>query len=154
MKSTEHFRVSSINWTMNLHKIVFLLSLLPVMQGCAWFADMTGQEPARPACSDRVIERAFMLYGEAKTGLVLFFNEHNDNRLYQAYYASWDSRNTAQSVRKCWDRRVSHFNAMKNLTEMNNELARVIRMNLPDQDPGRLIAIYREEYRQVMNPLP
>ena len=43
---------------------------------------------------------------------------------------------------------------MKNLTEMNNELARVIRMNMPDQDPGRLIAIYREEYHQVMNPLP
>ena len=79
--------------------------------------------------------------------------ELNDNRLYQAYYAAWDSRNTDNSVKKCWDRRVSHYNALQNLMGMNRELAQIILINMPDEDPGDMISIYREQYDRVMNPL-
>ena len=112
---------------------------------------MTGQETIRPPCADRVVNRAFQQYGEAKSGLALYFEELNDNRLYQAYYAAWDSRNTVNSVKKCWDRRVSHYNALRNLMGMNRELAQIILINMPDKDPGDMISIYREQYDRVMN---
>ena len=55
------------------------------------------------------------------------------------------------SVSKCWDRRTSHASAMKNLQDLNLELARVILKNLPDDDPGHLVYIYREQYESLMN---
>jgi len=61
-------------------------------------------------------------------------------------------RNTVNSVKKCWDRRVSHYNALQNLMDMNKELARLIIINMPDDDPGVMISIYREQYDRVMNP--
>lgn len=139
---------------MNKLLLTIFISLGLLLKGCAEVAELTGQDKARPTCAKRVIDRAYKQYGEAKTGLALFFEEHNDNRLYQAYYAAWDSKMTANLVKKCWDRRVSHFNAMKNLKDMNNQLAHIIRRNMPDDDPGALIAIYREQYLHVMNPMP
>ena len=124
------------------------------LQSCTELASMTSQNTSRPSCANRVIQRAFDLYDDAKNRLTLFFKEQDDSYLYEAYYTSWDSRNISMSVRKCWDRRVSHFNAMKNLSQMNNDLARVIKINLPDEDPGALIAIYRENYKNIMNNFP
>ncbi len=134
--------------------IVSLATIGLALTGCAEMAELTGQQTTRPPCADRVIDRAFTLYGEAKSGLALFMEEHNDNRLFQAYYAAWDSRSTARAVRRCWDRRRSHFNAMQNLDEMNSLLAHLIRMNMPDEDPGHMVAIYREQYERIMKPLP
>ena len=122
-----------------------------MLQGCSEIAQMTGQENFRPPCADCVVSRAFQQYGEAKSGLALYFEELNDNRLYQAYYAAWDSRNTVSSVINCWDRRVSHYNALRNLMWMNKELAQIILINMPDEDPGGMISIYREQYDRVMN---
>ena len=137
---------------------IFLVTVAFWTIGCAQFTSLkdnfTNQAPVNPACADRAINNAFNLYGEAKTGLALFFEEHNDNRLYQAFYASWDSVNEARKVKKCWDRRVSHYYAMQNIQEMNVILARVIRRNMPDDDSGEMIAVYREQYNQVMPVLP
>ena len=137
----------------SVSKTFFLvIGIAFLLQGCAELANFTGQETSRPPCADRVVNRAFQQYGEAKSGLALYFEELNDNRLYQAYYAAWDSRNTVNSVKKCWDRRVSHYNALQNLMDMNKELARLIIINMPDDDPGVMISIYREQYDRVMNP--
>jgi hypothetical protein len=35
---------------------------------------------------------------------------------------------------------------------MNRELAKIILINMPDNDPGEMISIYREQYDRVMNP--
>lgn len=140
---------------MKAAKPIYILAALGLaLTGCTEMAELTGQQTTRPACADRVIDRAFILYGEAKSGFALFLEEHNDNRLFQAYYAAWDSRSTARAVRRCWDRRRSHFNAMQNLEEMNALLAHIIRINMPDADPGYMVAIYREQYERIMNPLP
>ena len=136
-----------------IRSLILFLSFGFVIQGCSEFAQMTGQETIRQPCADRVVNRAFQQYGEAKSGLALYFEELNDNRLYQAYYAAWDSRNTVNAVKKCWDRRVSHYNALQNLMGMNRELAQIILINMPDEDPGDMISIYREQYDRVMNPL-
>ena len=69
-----------------MRSLILLFSLGFVLQGCSEIAQMTGQETIRPPCADRVVNRAFQQYGEAKSGLALYFEELNDNRLYQAYY--------------------------------------------------------------------
>jgi uncharacterized radical SAM superfamily Fe-S cluster-containing enzyme len=82
--------------------------------------------------------------------LALYFEERSDNQLYLAFYAATDSVYESRRVKKCWDRRVSHYNAMQNLWEMNTALARVIRRNMPDDDRGELISVFREQYDWVM----
>ncbi len=101
---------------------------------------------ARTPCADRVMDHAFLLHNEAKTGLAVFYDERNDHRLYQAYYASVDSVLTARGVAKCWDRRVSHYNAMRNLEDANRQLVQVIRRNMPDEEGTALVSVYREQY--------
>ena len=64
--------------TMNILKLIVILILTMMLHGCYGFAEMTGQKPSRPLCSNRVIERAFMLYGEAKSGLAMFYKEQNE----------------------------------------------------------------------------
>ena len=141
------------SYSLILRTFLIIFSLGLMLQSCSELAQMTGQETIRPPCADQVVSRAFQQYGEAKSGLALYFEELNDNRLYQAYYAAWDSRKTVNSVKKCWDRRVSHYNALKNLMDMNRELAKIIFINMPDNDPGDMISIYREQYDRVINPL-
>jgi len=39
---------------------------------------------------------------------------------------------------------------MQNLQEMNTSLARIIRRNMPDNDQGEMISVYRDQYEWVM----
>ncbi len=145
-------------FSINLTKLILVITALFIGAGCSQISNLksnfTNDTTLIPTCADRAIENAFNLYGEAKSGLALFYEEHSDNRLYQAYYAAWDSVNEARKVKKCWDRRVSHYHAMQNIQDMNVILARVIRRNMPDDDSGELIAVYREQYERVMPTLP
>ena len=80
----------------------------------------------------------------------MFFEDRSDNKLYQSYYAASDSVNQSRKVKKCWDRRASHYYAMQNLKEMNSSLARVIRRNLPDDGRGEIIAVFQSHYDWLM----
>jgi hypothetical protein len=95
------------------------------------------------------MDRAFLLHGEAKAGLALFYDERDDHRLFQSYYAGVDSVQIARSVGRCWDRRISHYNAMRNLEDANRQLIRVIRRNLPDGDTAGLVSVYREQSAEL-----
>jgi len=131
--------------------LYLLLLTVFVASGCQSFQKMTGTAAPvmQVSCADRVINRAMDLHGEAKTGLAIFFQERNDNRLYQAYYAAEDSYGTALMVKRCWDRKVSHVNKMRELVFLNDAIARVIRLNMPDEDSGNLVSIYRDQYEQI-----
>ncbi|MGK5093805.1 hypothetical protein WDW89_17560 [Deltaproteobacteria bacterium TL4] len=129
----------------------FLVSILT--SSCARLQELTQPFLAPKkvmACASPVIDRAFKYYNEAKTGLVFFFEERDSNRLFQAYYASIDSDRTVESVRKCGDRDLTHYYAMQNLGTQNRILREIIRTNMPDEDRGNLIAIYREQYKNVL----
>jgi hypothetical protein len=120
--------------------------------GCSTVEQAFGPDApvAAAACADPTISYAFSLHEDAKQGLVNYFNSREDYLLYEAYYDAGDSRSVAQSVSKCWDRRVSHFNAMKNLEELNGNLARILLRNMPDEDPGQIVSVYREQYEPIM----
>lgn len=134
-------------------RFLCLLLLLPVVVGsCAEFEEFTtGQTAGRTPCANPVISRAITHYEEAKTGLALYYEEQNDNRLFQAYYASVDSVMTARkAARKCWDRRASHKAAYQNLRELNREVVKIIRRNMPDAETAGLVALYRDQYEKVV----
>ena len=118
--------------------------------GCSQLTRLTdfkkGKTRSKSSCADQVIRRAFDLHEDAKSGLALFFEERSDDQLYRAFYAASDSVNESRKVKKCWDRRISHYYAMKNLKELNTSLARIIRRNLPDDDSGEMIAVYHNQY--------
>ena len=133
--------------------LFFISGIFLICSGCSNFKKIIGYttEQAAPAtCANIVIERAFKLHEDAKSGLALYFNERSDNQLYQAFYAASDSVYESRKVKNCWDRRVSHYYAIQNLMEMNTSLARIIRRNMPDNDQGEMISVYRDQYEWVM----
>ena len=96
--------------------LLFSLSgIFLICSGCSNFDNIIGfaKEQAAPTnCASIVIERAFKLHEEAKSGLALFFDERSDNQLYHAFYAASDSVYESRKVKNCWDRRISHYYAM------------------------------------------
>ena len=131
--------------------IVFVFGLLFQTSGCSKLTNFTKNKTAKKtACADKAIRIAFNLHEDAKSDLALFFEERSDDQLYQSFYAASDSVRESLKVKKCWDRRVSHYYAMKNLRELNTSLARVIRRNLPDDDSGEMIAVFHNQYDWVM----
>ena len=133
---------------------ILLIYIGILLLGCSYlpkFSDFTsGEKNLKSSCASLVIERAFKLHENAKYSLALFFEERSDEQLYNAFYSASDSVRESMKVKKCWDRRRSHYYAMQNLKEMNTSLARVIRRNLPDDDNGEMIAIYRDQFDWVM----
>ena len=133
--------------------LFFISGIFLICSGCSNFnkiIEFTKEQAAPTNCANVVIERAFKLHEDAKSGLALYFDERSDNRLYQAFYAASDSVYESRKVKNCCDRRVSHYYAMQNLQEMNNSLARIIRRNMPDVDQGEMISVYRDQYEWVM----
>ncbi len=132
---------------------LFLSGVFFIGSGCSNFKKIIGytkEQNAPTKCANIVIQRAFQLHEDAKSGLALFFDERSDNQLYQAFYAASDSVYESRKVKNCWDRRVSHYYAIQNLLEMNTSLARIIRRNMPDDDQGEMISVYRDQYEWVM----
>ena len=137
---------------MSTRYLVLFLVIFSIA-GCSGMDLLGGRTtPTRSPCADLVLDHAFLLHAEAKSGLALFYDEQEDYRLYQSYYASVDSVNVARSVSQCWDRRRSHFNAMRNLEEMNRQIVKVVRRNMPDDDKGELVSVYQDKYPLLFNP--
>ena len=132
--------------------IIFVLVVF-LGSGCSKWKQLIGftKDSTAPAsCADRVIERAFNLHEDAKSGLALYFEERSDNQLFQAFYAAADSVYESRKVKTCWDRRRSHYNALRNLYEINTALAWIIRRNMPDDDRGEMISVFRDQYDWLM----
>ena len=131
--------------------LILLLVLPVVVSSCTEFEQLaTGQGAARASCASPMINQAIRHYEEAKTGLALYYEEQNDNRLFQAYYASADSVMIARRAGKCWDRRVSHKTAYYNLKGLNREVRKIISRNMPDAETAGLVALYRDQYEKVV----
>ena len=130
--------------------LFFFSGIFFICSGCSNFVGFTKEQTAPTTCANIVIERAFKLHEDAKSGLAMFFDERIENQLYQAFYAASDSVYESRKVKNCWDRRVSHYYAVQNLQELNTSLARIIRRNMPDYDQGEMISVYRDQYKWLM----
>ena len=139
-----------IKVTQNTYWLIFLIGVFFLSSGCSKLIGFTKESTAPSSCADFVIERAFNLHEDAKSGIALYFEGRSDDQLYQAFYAAADSVYEARRVTKCWDRRISHYNALRNLHEMNTALARIIRHNKPDDDRGEMISVFRDQYDWLM----
>ncbi len=133
-------------------KNVILMSLVIacLLSGCSQLRNLTQRKPQVIACATPRIDRAYDVYSQAKTKLAQHYATRNSNDLFEAYYAASDSISLARSVAKCRDKNSTHFAAFKNLTELNRELQKIVRLNMRDEDPSNLIAIYRDQYYKVM----
>ena len=131
--------------------IIFIFGLFFQASGCSKLTNFSkGKTAKKTTCADQAISRAFNLHEDAKSDLALFFEERSDDQLYKAFYAASDSVRESFKVKKCWDRRISHYYAMRNLKELNTSLARVIRRNLPDDDSGEMITVFHNQYDWVL----
>lgn len=101
-------------------------------------------------CADKKIDNALEFHEKAKVELANHFEDHESDRLLVAYYAAEDSINEVKASKKCFDRQPRHFYATKNLLELNRSLQQVIRINMRENDPQDLIAIYRDQYHKVI----
>ena len=139
---------------MKLRNLILAIATIGFLSsGCSTIQEIVGGGNTLIAgpCADLKIDEAFFLHEEAKSGFAKYLNTRKDDLLFDAFYTSSDSRSVAQSVSKCWDRRVSHYNAMKNLEELNNDLARILIRNMPDEDPGQMVSVYRGKYPRLMH---
>ena len=139
---------------MKLRNLILAIATIGFLSsGCSTIQEIVGGGNTLIAgpCADLTIDEAFFLHEEAKSGFAKYLNTREDHLLFDAFYTSSDSRSVAQSVSKCWDRRVSHYNAMKNLEELNNDLARILIRNMPDEDPGQMVSVYRGKYPRLMH---
>ena len=139
---------------MKLKNLILTATVISfLLCGCSTIQEIVGDSNTLLAgpCADLTIDEAFFLHEEAKSGFAKYLNIREDHLLFDAFYTASDSRLVAQSVSQCWDRRVSHFNAMKNLEELNNTLARILIKNMPDEDPGRMVSVYRDKYTRLMH---
>ena len=134
----------------NTYWLIIFAVIFFLAPGCSKLISFTKDSNAPTSCADIVIERAFNLHEDAKSGLALYFEERSDNQLFQAFYAAADSVYESRKVIKCWDRRISHYNALRNLHEINTALAWIIRRNMPDDDRGEMISVFRDQYDWLM----
>ncbi len=136
------------------HALLGLLLIAFFLPGCSkiqnLFNPFTDSEQEFYVCASDVIDRAFDLYGEAKMELAQHYDNRDANHLFKAYYAAADSMTVARSVKKCKDRRSANYFAMRNLLDLNRALQKVVRLNMRDDDPSDLIALYGEQYYRVM----
>ena len=134
-----------------LYILAFVFVVLFEASGCSKLTNFSkGKTTKKTTCANQVIRKAFNLHEDAKSELALFFEERSDEQLYKAFYSASDSVRESRKIKKCWDRRVSHYYAMQNLKEMNTSLALVIRRNLPDDDRGEMIAVYHNQFDWAM----
>ena len=134
--------------------LIGLLMMACFLSGCSRIKDLaspfTSSKKQILVCASLVIDQAFDLYGDAKMALAQHYDDRDPNHLFKAYYAAADSMTLARSIKKCKDRRSADFFAMRNLQDLNRALQRVVRLNMRDEDPSNLIAVYREQYYKVM----
>ena len=140
---------------MKMQRILMgLLMIACFLPSCAKIQDLaspfTRTKPVVVICAAVVIDQAYNLYGEAKMALAQHYDDRDPNHLFDAYYAAADSMTLARSVSKCKDRRNADFFAMRNLLDLNRALQKIVRLNMRDEDPSNLIAVYREQYYKVM----
>ncbi len=134
--------------------LIGLMVIACFLPGCTQIKNLTqpllGQRNQVVVCASARIDQAYDLYGEAKMKLAQHYDDRDSNHLLEAYYAASDSMAIANTVTKCPDRQRSDFFAIKNLMGLNKSLQKVVRLNMRDEDPSNLIAIYRDQYYKVM----
>jgi len=95
------------------------------------------------------LESAFDFHKQAKDFYKSFYKTRKENELFFAWYSTEDSLYMANSIRRCYDKKNKHFNAVKNLYRKNNTLQRLIVQNMRQASQSNLSELYLEDYREI-----
>lgn len=104
---------------------------------------------AGPPCGERRLELAAAFYDQAKAQLALHYKQRTDAALSDAYYASQDAILLARATRNCIDFDEVIRRQAIDLIKTNLLFQKLVVSNMRDQDPGVVIDLYGEEYREI-----
>ena len=102
-----------------------------------------------PSCAEVRLDSAFDFHNQAKDFYRSFYKTRKENELFFAWYSTEDSLYMANSIRRCYDKKNKHFNAVKNLYRKNNTLQRLIVQNMRQESQSKLSELYLEDYRDI-----
>ncbi|HEX9844167.1 MAG TPA: hypothetical protein VGC20_15520 [bacterium] len=121
-----------------------LILLAVLAAGCA-----PSQRVQGFACGERRLELAATFYEQAKSKLALHYKQRVDSALADAYHASQDSMLLAQATRNCFDFDEVIRRQAINVIKTNVLFQKLVVSNMRDQDPGVVIDLYGQDYRDI-----
>ena len=126
-------------------KLGLLTPLLLVLSACE------AQRVAAPSqfCAYRRVDLAYDLYDKARVDLAVHFKTRNDNALGASYQSSQDSSFMARATRSCLDFDEVVRRQAIDLIRANILLQKLLVSNMRDQDPGVVVDLYGEQYREI-----
>jgi len=133
-----------------MKRLLLILIVSATLSACDFFGTpVRPQVEPNPLCAEPRLESAFVFHNQAKDFFRSFYKTRKENELFFAWYATEDSMYMANSVRRCYDKKNKHFNAVKNLYRENKTLQRLIVQNMRQESQSMLSELYLEDYREI-----
>ncbi|MFH2131703.1 MAG: hypothetical protein ABIK68_15120 [bacterium] len=128
---------------------LIILLIAGFLTSCGFGTQSQPRMKTNPQCAEVRLESAFDFHNQAKDFFRSFYKTRKENELFFAWYAAEDSLYMANSIRRCYDKKNKHFNAVSNLYQKNQTLQRLIVQNMRQESQSRLSELYLEDYREI-----
>ncbi|MBI4081665.1 MAG: hypothetical protein HY423_03550 [Candidatus Lambdaproteobacteria bacterium] len=126
------------------------LSLALLAAGLGACAPQFYQQPTAQGCVRPRLEAAAQLFDESKQQLAQFFKQRFEGQLLNALHASNDAMRIARSTQRCFDFDDTAKEQALQLILSARLLNILVFTNLRDDDPGVMVGLYRERYREII----
>jgi len=132
-----------------MKRILIFLLAASFLTSCGWGTATRVPIQKNPSCAEVRLDSAFDFHNQAKDFYRSFYKTRKENELFFAWYSTEDSLYMANSIKRCYDKKNKHFNAVKNLYRKNNILQRLIVQNMRQESQSKLSELYLEDYREI-----
>ncbi|MBU2647467.1 hypothetical protein KKI24_22360 [bacterium] len=128
---------------------LIILLIAGFLTSCGFGTQSQPRMKTNPQCAEVRLESAFDFHNQAKDFFRSFYKTRKESELFFAWYAAEDSLYMANSIRRCYDKKNKHFNAVSNLYNKNQTLQRLIVQNMRQESQSKLSELYLEDYREI-----
>ncbi|NQU62931.1 MAG: hypothetical protein HQ517_01410 [SAR324 cluster bacterium] len=132
-----------------MKRILIILLSAGLLTSCGWGTASAPRMQVNPQCAEVRLESAFDYHNQAKDFFRSFYKTRKENELFFAWYSTEDSIYMANSIKRCYDKKNKHYNAVKNLYNKNSTLQRLIVQNMRQESQSKLSELYLEDYREI-----
>lgn len=132
-----------------MKRLLTILFIAGFISACGFGTPVRPRTKVNPLCAEPRLESAFDFHNQAKDFFRSFYKTRKENELFFAWYATEDSLYMANSIRRCYDKKNKHFNAVRNLYRENQTLQRLIVQNMRQESQSKLSELYLEDYREI-----
>ena len=108
-----------------------------------------GRDMQRGSCSERRLNLASSLYERAREQLAIHFEQRMDSALGEAYQSSQDAVTLARATVGCRDFDPLVRRQAIDLIRTNLLFQKLVVSNMRDQDPGVVVDLYGNQYREI-----